>query len=640
MKKIVIYLLTLMMVLSPAAAFADTEAEQVPEESAAVVEAQDQEEEAVSAPGTEETEEAVIEEAAEAADEEAPAEEAPAEEAAPEDAAQPVEEAVEPEAAQEVVLEAAAGETKAYGDNDECFWVEGSGRTKAVNKNGDPVYGLFKAQRSAGKLGLYYADETNGTVVAVEGLVTPKNGNQFVYTMIDGETGWTVTGGGPYTYLIKNHDGDYYITNVLEGLETAGGKTYFVKNGMVKTAAGTQDFSGAKYYIKASGEVQMTAGFTPDHKYYIPKTDGKILTTQGTFKANDGKTYYAGAGGVIPSAAGLYTVGSNKYYVNADGSVRTNAGFITVGGKKYLVNAGGAIRNTAGPVAYGGYRYVAEPGGAIRTTKGIYKAGGKIYYVSNSAGVLKVNKSFKASGKGYHALADGTIAVGVHKWGKYYYYSQSSGAVRKKVGVVKWNNNYYHVKKTGKVTTDKKIKYKGKYYIARKNGAIYKRIFTWKKNMYYSSAKGVLRTKAGLFQYDGNRYYSRKGGKLYRNTLFSAGGKKYLANNDARIQYGYLTWQGKHYLTNDKGAIYTKEGKYTYNKVEYFVKKGGAMADKEFVTYNDDHYYINADGSIAKKAFTYKKIKITPNSKTGIISLEDYWKVFPDEKPSAEQDNN
>ena len=181
------------------------------------------------------------------------------------------------------------------------------------------------------------------------------------------------------------------------------------------------------------------------------------------------------------------------------------------------------------------------------------------------------------------------------------------------------------------------MKYKGKTYIARKNGKIYKGLFTWKKNMYYANSKGQLRTKSGLFKYDGNRYYSRSGGKIYKNQMFTGGGKKYLAQNNGVIKIGYFTYKGKNYLTNDKGAIYTKKGIYDYNKKQYFVKSGGAMAKNEFVTLNDNHYYVGSDGAIVKKTFTYKKIKITPNSKTGIISLEDYWKVFPDEKPQEDK---
>lgn len=610
-KKYVIWLLTFLMVLSPAAAFADVEGGTASDEAASVETVQD-------APAAEE-----------AAAPEAPAAE---EAAAPETQAAGTEDAAP-----------AAEEKTGWDDEMTHYYKEGVVQT-----------GLFKAPKRTDQSinTMYFASET-GAIHTVGGPVTvtadmTKNFYRFEDKGTTSGYGVQENEKGPLTYFVYTVDGDCDIMP-KEGLYQANQAHYYIQaDGTVRTAAGVIEYNSAKYYVQEGGEILMKAGFTPDHKYYIPAADGKILTTEGAFKAADGKLYYAAAGGEIPSKEGLYGTGSNQYYVYADGSVKTDAGFITVDGKKYLVKAGGEIRRTAGSFKYNGNYYVAEEGGAIITTRGLYKVDGKIYFVKNKEGVCSVSKAFKYNGKSYHSKADGTIAVGVHKWGKKQnrYYSKSTGEVRKKAGIVKWNNKRYHVNKYGKVTTSKKFVYKKKTYIAGKYGVICTKIFTWKKNKYYANSKGELRTKAGLFKYDGNRYYSKKGGILYRNTLFSAGGKKYLAQKDATIKIGYFTWKNNHYLTNDTGAIYTKEGIYRYNKTDYFVKSGGAMAKNEFVAYgkdssgNDIHYFVNSDGSIAKKKFTYtkggKKYTITPNSKTGKISLEDYWKVFPDEKPAEE----
>ena len=628
MKKFVIYLLTFMMVFSPMTAFA-VEGDPVEDEGQVPVEElQDQDAEVTEEAAPAEDAEAVdtVEEAAPAAEEEAVVEEE-SEEAAP-----AVEEAAAEEE-QEVYLKAAS---VVYGGNEEVFWVDGTGRTKAVDKDGNEVHGLFKAQRAVGKLGLYYADDT-GIVVAKEGLITPTIGNQFVYTKIDGETGWNTSGGGPYTYLIKNHDGDFYVTNVEDGLETAAGKKYHIKNGRVETTAGAFDFGGSKYYVLSDYSIQTTVGFTPDHKYYVQSADGIIRTAQGTFSYG-GKTYYSGAGGVIPSVAGLYSVGNTQYYVNADGSVKTDAGFITVNGRKYLVNAGGAISKVAGIITFGGSKYVAEPGGAIRTATGFYNYGGNVYYITNNSGVLKANSSFKVSGKTYHALASGAIAVGVHKWtnGKYYY-STSSGALRKKAGIVTWNGNRYHVNKKGRVTTNKKVKYKKKYYVAGKNGVIYKGLFIWKKNMYYANSKGVLRTKAGAFTYNGARYATNSSGKVYRDTKFTAGGKTYIAQKDGKLRTGHIKYNKKYYLTDSKGAVITKAGIYSYNKKSYYVKKGGALLVSDFFEYKDKYYYAGSDGAILKTTFKAKGYTWHPNSKTGEISVDEYSRIDSSVDPKKEE---
>lgn len=621
MKKFVIYLLTLMMIFSPMTAFA-VEGDPVEEEGQVPVEElQDQDAEVTEEAAPAEDAE-VVEEAAPAAEEEA------VEEASAEDGV-----AVEEE--QEVFLKAAADEEFVYGGNAEVFWVQGA-RTEARDKDGKKVRGLFKAERIVGKLGLYYADET-GKVVAQEGLITPTNGNQFIYTKIDNETGWNVTGGGPYTYLMKNHNGDFYITNVENGLETAAGKKYHIKDGRVETTTGAFDFEGSKYYVLSDYSIQTTVGFTPDHKYFVNDAEGRLRTDLGTFQYN-GKFYYTMAGGEVPSVAGLYSVGNTQFYVNSDGSVKTDAGFINVNGRKYFVNAGGAISKLSGIVTFGGKKYVAEPGGAIHTTVGFYKYGANVYYVTNTDGVLKVNQAFKVSGKTYHALPTGAIAVGVHKWtnGKYYY-SVSSGALRKKAGIVTWYGNRYHVNKKGKVTTNKKVKYKKKYYVAGKNGAIYRGLFIWKKNMYYANSKGVLRTKAGAFTYNGARYATNSSGKVYRDTKFTAGGKTYIAQKDGKLRTGHIKYNNKYYLTDSKGAVITKAGIYGYNKKSYYVKKGGALLVSDFFEYKDKYYYAGSDGAILKTTFKAKGYTWHPNSKTGEISVDEYSRIDSSVAPKKEE---
>ena len=608
-KRYLIYLLTLLMVFSPAAAFADVTTEASPDDAAPVE--------------VEETADAAVPEA-----------DVVAEESAEEinDAEVVEEEAVSQEAKAEGEL--ASGETPQNGWDDSMthYYKEGVVQT-----------GLFKApKRTDQSINTMYFARSDGAIRTIGGPITVTSDMTSVfYRFADKGTtsGYEEQPGekGPLTYFVYTNDGDCDIMP-KENIYQAGGAKYYVKpDGTVRTNAGVQDFGGSKYYVQNGGALQMTAGFTPDHQYYIPAADGKIRTAQGIFTANDGRLYYSGAGGVIPSVPGLYPVGADQYYVNADGSVQTAPGFINVNGKVYLITNGGKIRFTPGVVDFGGNKYIAEAGGAIHMAKGFVTAGGYKYYVKNNAGVLALNKKIKVNKKTYHALGNGVIAVGVHKWGKYYYYSTKSGAMRTKTGVVKWNGNYYHVKKGGKVTTNKKVKSKGKYYIANKKGVIYRGIFKWKKNLYYASNKGVLRTKAGLFLYDGFRYYSRKDGKLYVNEMFTAGGKKYLAQDDGKIKVGLFVWKNKYYMTSSKGAIVTKKGMYSYNGKLYYVKKGGAITTNDFVKFSNKYYFAGSDGAILKKAFSYKGYWWHPNSSTGEISLDEYVRLHPEAAPKPEQ---
>ena len=623
-RKLIIYLLAAVMAFSPAAVFAGTVEDEVGGDA--------------QAPEAVVSEDQTVEEAAEP--------DAEVDEVS--------DEMVTDDTVDEVTeenLELEQSEAKnAVNPYDPCKWVEGSNRSQAQDADNNLVKGLFKASKAEGGTGLYYAG-TDYKVVTAEGPVTVSSGWRFLYHPYTPESGefWKDVSGGTYTYLIKNHGGDFYIEH-LEGVYTVKGRMYYVQsNGTVKTEAGLATYKGSTYYItpNSSGAIYTTPGWVTDQttgkKYFLPANDGKICTTAGTFPYA-GKTWYSGAGGVIPNKTGLYADNNYQYYVYSDGSVKTTAGFIKVGGKKYLVNKGGHISKTSGVITYNGRKYVAKSDGSIRIKKGFVRVDGKRYYVKNTNGVLKVNTSFKVGKNRYHAKKDASMAVGIHKWKGVYYYATKTGCLKRSTGLVTWNGKRYHVKKGGKVTINKKVKNKRYYYICGKKGVIKTGLFKWKGTLYYASSKGALKSKAGFVNIDGKKYFVLSGGKVAVNTTVWTGGEKYHADDDGSIIIGYHKWDGKYYITDTDGAIVTKKGLYEYKGKTYYVKSGGALADDEIVTVGEKHYYAGSDGAIVKKKFKYKGIWITPDSRTGAIALEDYYKLFPDEKPKpVEQksdDNN
>lgn len=209
---------------------------------------------------------------------------------------------------------------------------------------------------------------------------------------------------------------------------------------------------------------------------------------------------------------------------------------------------------------------------------------------------------------------------------------------------MKAGGKYYYVQKGGAVATNKKVKWKGKRYIASKSGVIYTGLFTWKKNMYYANNKGVLKTKAGVITVDAHKYYVQKSGKIKKNSLFTAKGKKYCAGKDGMLLEGYFYWKGNYYLTNAKSVIITKQGLYAYRKNIYFVGKGGKLAAERFIEWKDKFYYANSKGEILRSKFTYRRngtrYTLHPSSKTGEISSDEYYKVFPEKAPKPDNGNN
>ena len=120
----------------------------------------------------------------------------------------------------------------------------------------------------------------------------------------------------------------------------------------------------------------------------------------------------------------------------------------------------------------------------------------------------------------------------VFKKGKYYYYKDVKGVVRKKAGFVKAGENIYYVRKGGKIRTNATFKVNKKYYRADKYGVIKTGVYKWSGALYYSDASGVLRKTEGFVTWNGSRYYVQKGGKIYADQGFSVKNIPYAADKN------------------------------------------------------------------------------------------------------------
>lgn len=116
------------------------------------------------------------------------------------------------------------------------------------------------------------------------------------------------------------------------------------------------------------------------------------------------------------------------------------------------------------------------------------------------------------------------------KKGKYYYYKQTNGKIRKKAGFVTDLGNRYYIKKGGKIVTGKTFKVKKKKYRAYKNGVIATGIYKWGGKYYYSDSLGQWIKKEKIVSWNGNRYYLSKKGVVATNTAFGYNNVPYKAD--------------------------------------------------------------------------------------------------------------
>ena len=118
------------------------------------------------------------------------------------------------------------------------------------------------------------------------------------------------------------------------------------------------------------------------------------------------------------------------------------------------------------------------------------------------------------------------------KKGKYYYYKEDNGKIRKKAGFVTDLGNRYYIKKGGKIITGKTFKVKKKQYRAYSNGVIATGIYYWGGKYYYSDSLGRWIKKEKIVYWNGNSYYLNRKGVVARNTAFGYNNVPYKADAD------------------------------------------------------------------------------------------------------------
>lgn len=212
--------------------------------------------------------------------------------------------------------------------------------------------------------------------------------------------------------------------------------------------------------------------------------------------------------------------------------------------------------------------------------------------------------------------------AGVLRKGKYYFYRDSKGKIRKKAGFVTWNGKKYYVRKGGRIQTGKTFKV-GKYtYRANKKGQIKVGVYKWGKSYYYSSSKGRLRKSKGFITWKKNRYYVRKGGKIQKSKSFRIGKYTYRAGSDGRIKVGVHKWGKYYYYSSSSGKLRKKAGRITWKGKSYYSRKSGTLYTNRFYFSGSNIYYAGPKAAALTGTFKVGKYTYTANA-SGAITASD-----------------
>lgn len=231
----------------------------------------------------------------------------------------------------------------------------------------------------------------------------------------------------------------------------------------------------------------------------------------------------------------LFSMGGFTYYANGKGVIVTSR-FMNIKGQRYYFNKYGAAN--MGFFYVDGNRYFGNRNGTIR--KWMFTEGGKTYY-ANSYGVLVRNKFMNLRGNRYYFGSDGAAKTGFYYVGSNRYFGNSDGSIRK--WLFKEGGFTYYANGSGVITRNRFLTIKGNRYYFNKHGAANMGVYAVNGTYYYANSNGVIRTTPGRFTFRGKMYMAKSNGQLYRNQFVLAGGYAYYADNAAVVRTSTFTYK-------------------------------------------------------------------------------------------------
>ncbi|MBQ6622444.1 MAG: L,D-transpeptidase family protein [Mogibacterium sp.] len=230
----------------------------------------------------------------------------------------------------------------------------------------------------------------------------------------------------------------------------------------------------------------------------------------------------------------------------------------------------------------------------------------------------------------------------VSKDGHLCYVDPKSGEMQKTAGFVTYKDHKYYVQKDGTIAQNTMVWVDKKGYFAGSNGAIVVGPYKYKNQNFLANANGVRISRCDLHVVNGKTYYVGKLGHLAVSRTVkikarNAEGKKvtriYRASDTGAMKTGVYKWGKNYYYAAENGITKQTSGVITWKNEQYYVQKDSTIACGKFIDIKNKLYYANDNGTIAKKAFTYNGVKVTPDSKTGVIGKDVCRKFFGSDYP-------
>jgi len=151
------------------------------------------------------------------------------------------------------------------------------------------------------------------------------------------------------------------------------------------------------------------------------------------------------------------------------------------------------------------------------------------------------------------------------------------------------------------------------------------------KYYYYKNASGKIRKKKGFVSDLGNRYYVKKGGKIVTGKTFKVGKNKYRAYKNGVIATGIYKWDGKWNFSDQKGRWIKKESVVSWNGDLYYLNKKGVVARNAAAAFNNVPYLADEAGRLTALEVPDgggSPVVAIAKSQVGIMTGKTYWKWY------------
>ena len=338
---------------------------------------------------------------------------------------------------------------------------------------------------------------------------------------------------------------------------------------------GFQMVNGKTYYFESAKMLESTFK-NIDGKMYLIWKDGKAdeVKNNSWVKAW-GDWYYVADGEILKDC--VKKIGNAYYIFDEQGRMYADQ-FVEViewgegehrGEEiphKYFAKEDGALAAKCWLKKAGEWYYFDEAGEGV---KGIQTINGVKYYFDT--GKMQTSGTVEENGISYEIRSDGTLKQTTEKdgWvkrGKNWYYVKDHTFYRDTIEKI--NGKLYGFDQDGKMYSNQEF-YKGEFYFADENGALYTNRWRWlwgeyqKKYVYYYYDEDGQRILSGIKTINGNKY------------LFAEG---MLVQNQTRMNWDDNT----EYVTDENGRVDTlKEGWNHVGRYWYYVKDGSKLVSSE-----------------------------------------------------------